>query len=312
MSVRQSADEIEADAARWVLRLDREGGAPELNAWLAGDTRRQGALLQAQAAWAMLDRGQWLAIAEPEPRQAKAARLPCRAVFAAAVIAAGLGAATMMTLPERCGTGVGEVRRLPLADGSAVAINTASAIRVDLGKQTRRVRLDHGEAWFRIAPDPSRPFLVAAGSVRVQAGETAFSVRRRDGGAEVLVTEGAVRVWVDGAEDYAVRLPAGSRAFVADSAMVTNRPGAPSEIDRQLAWRAGQIDLAGETLEHATGEFNRYNRRKLVVTDRVLARARLHGVFRTDDPEGFAGAVAVSLNAAASSSLDEIQIGARR
>ena len=101
MSVRQSADEIEADAARWVLRLDREGGAPELNVWLAGDTRRQGAWLQAQAAWAMLDRGQLLAFAEPESRQAKAARLPRRALLAAAllaaaVIAAGLAAAMMI------------------------------------------------------------------------------------------------------------------------------------------------------------------------------------------------------------------------
>ena len=65
MNRRETADEIEEGAARWVWRLDREARTPqleaELDAWLAGDTRRQGAFLQAEAAWAMLDRGSQLA-----------------------------------------------------------------------------------------------------------------------------------------------------------------------------------------------------------------------------------------------------------
>jgi transmembrane sensor len=317
MSGRQSASEIEAEAARWVMRLDREGRtcdvADDLQNWLAGDTRRQGALLQAEAAWVMLDRGQLLS-AEPGRRAANdSLRVPRRALFvgAGAAIAAGVGAAFLLNLPEQYGTAVGEVRRIPLADGSTAAINTGSTINVDLGRDARRVRLEKGEAWFQVARDPSRPFRVEAGPVRVEAVGTAFSVRRRKGGADVRVTEGVVRVWVEGAEGHVVRLSAGAKAFVADNAAVTERTGAPSEIDRELAWRSGKIDLAGETLEQAVAEFNRYNARKLVVTDPDLAAERLYGVFRTDDPEGFAGAAAASLDASVSADADEIRIGAR-
>ena len=111
MSVRQSADEIEADAARWVLRLDREDRAPELNTWLAGDARRQGALVQAQAAWAMLDRARLLTSAQQEPSPVK--QIPRRALLTGAVIVAGLAAALVITLPRapRRGRGQGAPHR---------------------------------------------------------------------------------------------------------------------------------------------------------------------------------------------------------
>src|SRR5687768_7839249 len=45
---------------RWVARIDRAAldphGQADLEAWLAGDTRRRGAFLRAEAAWRMLDR----------------------------------------------------------------------------------------------------------------------------------------------------------------------------------------------------------------------------------------------------------------
>ena len=68
-------------------------------------------------------------------------------------------------------------------------------------------------------------------------------------------------------------------------------------IDRALAWRSGKIDLSGETLDWAAGEFNRYNAQERIVVDRGIAGERLFGVFRTDDPEGFAAAVRMSLGA---------------
>jgi len=64
MSDRQSATEIEEQAVRWVWRIDCEGRTPalqaELDGWLAGDVRRRGALLQAEATWLLLDRGSQL------------------------------------------------------------------------------------------------------------------------------------------------------------------------------------------------------------------------------------------------------------
>jgi transmembrane sensor len=83
--------------------------------------------------------------------------------------------------------------------------------------------------------------------------------------------------------------------------LASGRPLTPvraeREIERALAWRAGQISLDGETLAEAAAEFNRYNRRPLLVEDPALAHRRFVGLFRTDDPQSFALAVAAASGA---------------
>ena len=299
MTARRS-DDIDVEAARLVARMDGESWSDaderELENWLALDPRHPGALLRAQAAWMTLDR--------PFPAQSvsreaagTAAWWSRRGVLAGGglAVAASIAGGVLLLGGTSYATAVGEIRRVPLADGSIAAINTASAIDVRLDETVRNVRIDRGEAWFQVAKDKTRPFVVAAGRARVRAVGTAFSVRRRDGGADVLVTEGEVELWADGAEGHRVRLKAGSRGFIADDAGIEQGPAAPSAIDRALAWRNGKVDLDGDRLDSAAAEFNRYNRRQLVISDPAIAGELFDGVFRTDDPEGFAEAVKVSL-----------------
>lgn len=317
------------EAARWVARMEGDGWSAEqeaeLEAWLDADPRRRGALLQAQAAWMTLDpvgAARLVGAAPPpesldeeedeEPRH-WFSRRGVLAGGGAAVAASIAGAFLLLNRGLSYATEVGEIRRVPLPDGSTAAINTSSKVEVKLAPTRRQVRIDEGEAWFQVAKDPERPFIVEAGRVRVQAVGTAFSVRRWDNGAEVLVTEGVVDAWTDGAEGNKVRLTAGSRAFVADNAAVKHEEAAPSSIDRTLAWRDGKIDLVGEPLGEAVSEFNRYNRRRLVLADPGLGSEQLDGVFRTDDPIGFANAIASTLGVAVDlSNPDEIRIGGSR
>lgn len=301
----------EEQAAMWVARMDsgdwQQSDEAELQAWLASDRARHGLLLRTQAAWLALD---------PESDADENARSGSgpdkhRRWFLAAfggMAAATVGGLLWFNAGASYRTEIGEIRRISLADGSVVAINTASMIEVRLEKQDRRVELKRGEAWFQIAKDRSRPFVVRAGNVNVVAVGTAFSVRRLQHGAEILVTEGVVETW--GAGGARVRLAEGERAFVGDAATVRRHAHASSSIDRALAWRTGKIDLLGDTLDTAIGEFNRYNARKLVLGDPKLAGEQLDGVFRIDDVEGFARAVGSTLDVPVdASSADEIRIG---
>lgn len=317
MSVRQHADDIDAQAAGWVVRRDREGDSSvleaELDRWLAEDIRHSGALLKAEATWALLGRSETPALAPaPVPAHAPSrglstGRLSRRMVLGgmAGSLAAALAAVLVLpTAGDHYRTEVGEIRRVALADRSTAAINTASDIAVVYQKEQRLIRLEEGEVWFQVAKDPARPFRVEAGQVRVEAVGTAFSVRRREAGADILVTEGVVKAWVEGAEGSAIQIQAGSHAFVADTGTVDRQVAQPSQLDRQLAWRGGKIDLAGDTLAHAVSEFNRYNARKITVADAEAGRKRFHGVFRIDDPEGFARAASISLGLRASATPD--------
>ncbi|MEH0196163.1 FecR domain-containing protein [Caulobacter sp. CCNWLY153] len=299
MTERESAADIEAAAARWVVRADRGDLDPaELEAWLAGDTRRQGAFVRAQAAWGLLDRGRALggneASAKARPHVDRRGLLAGLGVAAAACVAVVVAP---RLLAARYGTAVGEIRRVPLADGSLAAINTDTALEVAMKPRSREVRLDRGEAWFQVAKDAERPFVVESGPVRVRAVGTAFSVRRRDGGCEVLVTEGVVEVWSEGAGEAPRRVTAGERVFASDSAGAARPVPASLEITRELAWREGQIVLDGEAFGAAAEEFNRYNARKIVIADPALAEQKLVGWFRTNEPESFARAAASSFGA---------------
>ncbi|MDT9597373.1 FecR family protein [Sphingosinicella rhizophila] len=291
-----TARDIEAEAARFAIRVENEGRTPALEAeieqWIGDDSRRRGAFLRAEAAWALV--GQAGEAEEAAPQEASSGRVSRRGLLAggggllAASVALGLFA---LSPGERYETRIGEISRVPLADGSVASINSDTELAVRLEKSARVVELARGEAWLQVAKDARRPFTVEAGRVRVRAVGTAFSVRRRNDGADVLVTDGVVESWVEGAEGHRVRIAAGERAFVADNAAISKESHAAPEIDRALAWRSGRIDLAGESLAAAVAEINRYNARKIVVADPELAREPLHGMFRTDDPEGFAATV---------------------
>jgi transmembrane sensor len=132
-------------------------------------------------------------------------------------------------------------------------------------------------------------------------------VRRREQGADVLVTEGTVETWVIGAEDRKSQLTAGSQAFIAEHGPLQVAQGRDG-IERALAWREGQIALEGETVRDAVAEFNRYNSRKLVIDDPELARERLVGQFRTSEPGAFARAVGATLGATVSEDSEGIHL----
>jgi transmembrane sensor len=305
----ESANQIDEAAFAWVARLDRHGPNAvlenELETWLAQDPRRRGAFLRAEAVWTKLERASQGDAIRAAPRVDRR-----RLAFGAAAAAFAAGAAGVWVVQRGTpyATAIGEVRHVPLADGSGMVLNTDSQARFTLRHDGRRLRLGRGEAWFHVARDPARPFVVEAGRVRVQAIGTAFAVRQLDHGADVLVSEGVVEAWVAGEEQGRARIGAGQRARVLEGRPI-RVAAAGAEIDRKLAWRSEKIDLDGETLGEAISEFNRFNRRKLVLDDAALGARRLYGVFRADDPEGFARSVSLSLSAPVHFEADQISIG---
>jgi hypothetical protein len=113
---------------------------------------------------------------------------------------------------ERYSTPVGGMASLPLQDGSHVTLNTASRVRVELTAGERRIDLDQGEAFFEVAKDKNRPFVVRAGDKRVIAVGTKFSVLREDSDVRVVVTEGTVRVETIGAPLHLAKSSSGAYA----------------------------------------------------------------------------------------------------
>ena len=71
---------------------------------------------------------------------------------------------------------VGETRFVTLEDGSHVHLDSRSAIAVRYDGSQRRIALLQGEAWFEVAPNKDRPFVVEAAGGSVTARGTAFDL----------------------------------------------------------------------------------------------------------------------------------------
>jgi transmembrane sensor len=77
-------------------------------------------------------------------------------------------------------TGVGQVKKIKLPDSSTVWLNAKTRIRVseDFDKTTNRsIYLDDGEAFFEVAKNPARPFLVITSSITTRVLGTSFNVK---------------------------------------------------------------------------------------------------------------------------------------
>ena len=116
-------------------------------------------------------------------------------------------------------TSTGAHRIISLVDQTTVELNTASQMRSTLDASKREVFLDRGEAYFDVAHDSSRPFVVHAGGQEIVVLGTKFAVRVDGAKLTVSVVEGRVRL-NSFATDVALTdrvLTPGHVAIVADS-----------------------------------------------------------------------------------------------
>jgi len=316
--------------------LDEQAKA-DLEKWLARDDRHRGALFRTLAllqmvdgsnatrsdVWDVLDaRGSIPAeadrsqLAEDEPgasgpRIGRRGLLWAGAALAASAVPVAFLSGVLGGGPQGAAnnitTQVGQTAHVALEDGSLAVVNTATRLDVRQSPSLRSVRLDEGEAWFHVTKDAARPFVVSVGDVRVRAVGTAFSVRKRDDGADVQVTEGTVEVWTEAQSGRRLRVSAGTSAFVSETHGVQRLVKDPAEIERQLSWRSGVLQFDGNTLREAADEFNRYNLVKLQI-DPALGEERVIGRFNAGEPSKFAEVVATAFGATVEKKNGRIEI----
>jgi len=293
---------IDDVAAAWYARRD-VGFTPreeiEFERWLAADPRHRAVWREYETALAPCDTlratgtGEWAAAkltARARQRRWRALAGFGTGLAAAALVLIYVGpreikrasadaapAALLVSKPER---------RL-LSDGSVVELNFGAEIEVVYGTARRGVRLLRGEAHFSVEKNAARPFIVTVQGVEVRAVGTSFAVQAKVGAVDVLVTEGRVAVArVSAAPVFA---DAGSRVTVLVTAAEPNvEVFTGAEIERRLGWRGPRLELNGNQLSDAVAAFNRENRLQLQIADRTLARMQMSGMFRADNPEGFA------------------------
>jgi transmembrane sensor len=299
------SQEINAEAFDWVVKLQRGLNQEEqalLDRWLALDARCVGALARAQAYWVHVDAVKNFSDAQKSRLRstmpAYSGKRMGWAAAAAILAAVGFLALRQTSSTTEALTAMGEIRQVPLTDGSAIALDTNSRVEINYQSAVRKVRLQNGEAIFSVAKDAKRPFLVQAGDVRVKAVGTEFLVRRTASGEQVIVIHGAVDVWRETASPTAmVRLNAGYESTSTAHDLSQPQALSAAAIERATLWRTGYLEFDGQSLRDAAANFNQYNNQVIEVSDAGLAGEAVAGRFRANDPVAFAQAASTMLSA---------------
>jgi transmembrane sensor len=282
-------------ALDWFLRLQAAPGDAQLRAgmeqWCAADEANAKAYRKAERVWQMsaqlapTTQAQW----PQEPVLAPVVSLPVRPkrrrYWLGGAIAACLMLALAPSLSQRMQadyrTAAGETRDVTLADGSVVQLDSDTAISVRFAGDRRDVQLLGGQAFFKVAPDKSKPFHVRAEALEVTVTGTAFNVDIGAGQMRVAVQEGSVKVddWRV-AKALAGQLKPGDRLDYHDGVAHLDR-FAPAQA---AAWRNGQVIADDTPVSEVVAELRRYAPGLVVLRNDELGRKRVTGVYDLRKP----------------------------
>jgi transmembrane sensor len=225
-------------------------------------------------------------------------------IAACLMLAFGLGWAFSAGFFADFRTGTGEQRRIQLSDGSSVILNTASSLSVEFSVRRRVIRLHGGEAYFKVAADPARPFEVVTSGGRVRALGTAFDVKQWQGDLAVTVYEHSVRVaFADG--ETLESLAAGQRV-----ASAGGKAGLPETVNLKQAgaWQERRLLFKDRPLQQVVDDLNRYRPGKIIIADPALAGHLVTGIFDADDPEAALSVIEKTLAASETRLTDALVI----
>jgi transmembrane sensor len=321
---------IEAEAAAWVARFDAGDVSAKDQAafqeWLNRSALHRDAVAEYGNLWSEFDAlgqltgtgdaGPQVIVRDDHPATLKRAS-PWLAACAAAVIAVAGGAAFFHPKPQHFAklenhpaakpslsptrlsyeTAVGGQKKITLADGSSVILNTNSRLDVNFSGPNRDIHLVRGEAYFDVVHDKARPFIVHANNYVVRDIGTAFNVHLSKAGlVEVGVTKGSVEVKpangarVSGLAESLDVVTAGHNIVLGEkierAAVV-----ASADIERKLAWRQGELIYTGQPLAEVLADIGRYSDIKVELADPALANLPVGGAFRTDQIEAIFAAL---------------------
>lgn len=146
--------------------------------------------------------------------------------------------------------------QLELPDGSLVWLNSSSSIHFPTSfvKKERRVDIT-GEAYFEVAKDPGKPFIVSVNNSEVQVLGTHFNINsyHEEDDLKTTLLEGSVRFVKDATTSI---LKPGQQAQLTKNGSV--RVVSDVDVDKVVAWKNGLFDFENAGIETVMRQLSRW------------------------------------------------------
>lgn len=166
-----------------------------------------------------------------------------------------------------------------LSDGSSVSLNQQSSLSAVFTQKNRRIKME-GEAYFEVAPDPGKPFIVELPNVTVKVVGTKFNIDNRSNPNLVVVSvdEGKVQVTCGQTIDV---LRAGEQALVdIQTGRLRRQPLRPS--DNVSAWANRRLVFDDLPLSEVLPMLEKTYGVRITLGNPSLAQCRLQARFNNE------------------------------
>ena len=174
-------------------------------------------------------------------------------------------------------------RVVNMPDGSTITLNRSSQIKFpdSFDNDIRKVEL-HGEAFFDIRRDPSRPFIVDAGNATVRVLGTSFNVitSNDNNEIEVFVKTGRVLLTTpDGLNE--ITLEPGFIGKIKNNIPYRMK----NNNANYMSWNTEVLTYDGTILEQVIEDIKRVHNISIEVTDSSILEHRITTEFNNNSPE---------------------------
>jgi transmembrane sensor len=198
-------------------------------------------------------------------------------------------------------TNIGEQKTIALDDGSKITLNTGTQLLVDINDTTRRVIMERGEAYYKIAKDKQRPFEIDLGERTVVVLGTEFNIKKSPDTFTLSVTEGLVSIHP---KNKVISSPTEllevNDKKVEDSSGNSYKVGAGTvvkfnynkrilsahhekEIEKRVSWKTGLMSFNNEPLHKVIAELNRYSSKKILIQDSGIMDLPVRGTVKINN-----------------------------
>lgn len=209
-------------------------------------------------------------------------------------------------------TGIGETLEVILEDKSVILLNESSTLSISkvFNEEDRLVQFS-GEAYFDIARDTERPFIIESKVSRITVLGTSFNVDARPGveTIQVDVTSGRVSLSEIGKEEDQIFLTEGMRGILD----ITNRELVSKTYSNEnfLSWSSNTLEFKDLKMEEVIEDISKHFNTEITINNEAILNCNFTSTFTQPTIEEVLKVMTLTLDLSYDKSGEEYVLGGK-
>ena len=171
-----------------------------------------------------------------------------------------------------------------LSDGSMVSLNKKSSLTTVFSKKERRVKMS-GEAFFEVAHDTEKPFVIEVKTLEIKVVGTSFNVDNLSETGKIVVVVETGKVLLRGINGAEIYIEKGDKAIYD---VATGQFEKTKNTDKNVAaYKTNRLDFGRTTLKDAVRQINELFDAHIEIVSPQIENCRITSTYTKGDDLNF-------------------------